>query len=150
MRKLLIKTGLIMAVFLFAGCVPQSTVIPNDPQNYKADYNRLWTAAVDSIDELGFTAAQMNKDDGYITTSKQEADRVYGQMSGVEMALLMIPRERVKITIRLTEDEGSIRVKVTSHIERFNSQSILPNKWSPVESNGTLEKSIYDSIGAKL
>ena len=141
---------LLVMLFLFVGCVPQSTIIPNTPQNYQAEYNKVWNAAVDSIDELGFTAAQLNKEEGYITTSKEETTQVYGQMTGPELLLLMIPKERVKITIRLTKEGESIRVNVVSFIERFNSQSILPNKWSQVESNGTLEKEIQEKIKAKL
>lgn len=34
----------------------------------KTDYDTMWQVVVDSIDELGYVSAQMNKEDGYIET----------------------------------------------------------------------------------
>ena len=119
------------------------------------EYNQIWNATVDTLDEMGYTPVQMQRDEGFITTEKRIFfSPMYGiqlQATSLKNALIIssagLPgdtRERIKITVRLSKEEAQTRVKVTPHIEHN-----LP-LWGEVESNGHLEKAIQDSIASKL
>jgi hypothetical protein len=96
-RKLL----LIAVLLLFTGCLtPQYSKPIKPPKTFYADYGRVWAAAVDTLDEMGFVIAQMRKSDGYISTDKRERDG-----------------ERIKVSLRFFKDGEGIYVKITESQE---------------------------------
>lgn len=149
----------ICLILLLAACATTPQVTPVIPKSYSnVDYNKIWAAAIDTLDESGFTIAQMSKEDGYISTNMLDttgregiSNASYGQQHGFTAVL----KERSKISVRIAK-ESNITVKVTATLEHYMSSGIgalrpdeLSN-WKTVESNGLLEKKIQDKIAAKL
>lgn len=105
------------------------------PQSYMADYNSVWQAALDSLDELGFVIAAMSKEDGYITTQMKGRDRV-----------------RDKVSINITGAEGSVNVKVSLYSEYFRQTGVKAwdGYWVETTSDGYMEVEIKELIASKL
>lgn len=152
------KLFFIFILFLIVGCMATLPIIPIAPQTYNADYEKLWNAAIDSVDELGFIPVQMQKNDGFITTERITYNAAtYGIIkSATSMteafavsasgALPGQQIERVRITVRLSKQNEQTVVKVNTHIEHQSGSS----PWVQVDSNGQLEKKIQDKIADRI
>lgn len=160
MRK--ITALLILCFLVFAGCESLSVTrsilfpsyedknIPNNPQIFHGSFDTVWNAALDSLDELGFVIAQMKKEDGYITTQEKEVpEKIYAR--GNEEFSTVI-KERVKVSIRLSQSDDSVKVTVNSYVERLLKDNMTPKMkyWAERTSNGLLESRIKNKIAAKL
>lgn len=152
------KFFLLSLLILLSGCGPFTNIfypsaeinIPNTPREYKAGYDAVWRAAIDSLDELGFVIEQMKKEDGYISTDKQVSkDAAFGRNPS---AFARVREERVKVSLRISWDDGSVRLTVTPYIEQRIQDSMTPKLryWIKAESNGALEEAIKRKIASKL
>ncbi|TAN59834.1 hypothetical protein EPN18_09775 [bacterium] len=145
-------------LFLLVGCLPPpQQILPNTPQAYTADFNNVWNAAIDTLDNLGFTPAQMQKEDGFLTTERKTFSssiygvapfipfaRAFGSMSANINPMATIP-EQVKVTLRILKDGSTVTVKVNPYIAHS-----MPNGWEQVQSNGQLENKIQAAITQRL
>jgi hypothetical protein len=116
---------------------PQSS-IPNEPRIYRAEYDRVWSSALDTLDERGYVIAQMDKADGYITTERKKGNWY-----------------RSKISFRIVVVGTDVTVKVITYSERKKkdinySTHETSYYWVEDESDGHFEKDIKDKIAEKL
>lgn len=137
LRRSAVKYLLVVLVIAsLPGCtlaVKRPGHIPNEPRTYQAQYDRVWDAALDTVDEMGFVVAVMNKDDGYISTEMKES-----------------VDSRKKVSLRLTRlSEDSVRVSVKSYKENLVTDVDF-QYWTEVESEGFLEDEIKRNIASKL
>ncbi|MBI5491996.1 MAG: hypothetical protein HY893_03590 [Deltaproteobacteria bacterium] len=148
MRRLAISLKMLFVFLLFmvsAGCyVQHEKYVPAGvPRFFNEDYDRVWDAVVDTLDERGFVINQMRKEEGYVDTKNK-------QLSAYE-------RERV--TIRLLKEEHGVSITVSDHPEtaelRFkfkkNNQSDSSIAyWKQGVPSGEYQQWILDHIEAKL
>lgn len=140
---------------LLTGCVLPQIVIPT-PQTYQSSYDKVWYATLDTLNEMGYTTSHLKKEDGYIETVVQQFDTArYGQVIKLSGA----SAEKVKISIWISKENNGkkAKVKVTPYLEheystkwRTGGREEWRSSWEKVESDGTLEKMVYDKIASKL
>jgi hypothetical protein len=138
------KKKLFLAVILMliggAGCnlvlgIPD--YIPNEPQYYRADFDRVWNAAIYTLDDLGYVIIQMRKEDGYISTDIKDHGRW-----------------RNKIRIRLSSENNLVKVTINGYYEDLKettrSDGTILNYWVERKGTGSLEQMIKDEIASRL
>jgi hypothetical protein len=133
-RKLL----LIAVLLLFTGCyLPEYHKPVNPPKVFYADYGRVWDAAVDTLDEMGFVIVQMRKSNGYISTDKRERDN-----------------RRVKVSLRFLKDGEGIYVKITESTTELlvgdDKNKYSKRRWISVGTSGLARKEIRRRMYWKL
>lgn len=148
---------LLIISVLFTSCAGLQP-IPVEPRSYSTDYDKVWNAAIDTLDELGYIPLQMQKDDGFITTERRVfSSAVYGikksatsfQEAFAKSASGSLPGievERIKITIRIAKQDGLAVVRVNPYIEHQSGTA----PWKHMESNGHFEKMVQDRLAVKL
>lgn len=101
--------------------------------SFQADYDRVWNAALDALDESGYVIMQMDKYGGYISTGMK-----------VET------RSRDKVNLRLKREQGSVIVKIKLYGQKLIETSDTPY-WEETRSGGVFEmKMIRDKMASKL
>lgn len=119
--------SVLMLLLLLTGCSSlfgtrsSREVIPNEPRTYVAEYGRVWNSALDTLDELGYVIAQMDKTDGYITTELSDSGS-----------------DRSKVSLRIVGKGNEVTVNVNLYSTSIYSGS------------GRFEKLIKDTIAEKL
>jgi hypothetical protein len=126
---------LIAALLLFTGCfINWPDPPPPPPRVFYADYDRVWGAAIDTLDELGFVIVQMRKSDGYISTDKRERDN-----------------KRVKLSLRFFKDGEGIYVKITESrealivVKKYNVE-----QWDYISNFEIVGKEVRKRMALKL
>ena len=99
---------------------------------FRADYGKVWNAALDTLDESGFVIMQMDKLDGYISTERKE---------GVAY--------RNKISLRLTRERGGVMVRVNVYSEELRGSG-EGEYWREIASGGARASMIRDDMASKL
>jgi hypothetical protein len=99
---------------------------------FPADYNKVWNAALDTLDESGFVIMQMDKLDGYISTERKE---------GIAY--------RNKISLRLTRERGGVMVRVNVYSEELRGSG-EGEYWREIASGGARASMIRDDMASKL
>lgn len=147
----------ILLVLLLAGCVTTPQVITITPVIYQINFDRLWRATVDTLDELGFSISHADKNDGYITTEKRNTSRLeglanatYGQQRMSTALTGGVDEERTKVSVRITKVESGFEVKIKTFIEHHEVNSGIDPRWVEVETNGKLEAKLQQKIAEKI
>jgi len=113
MRKDCINTGMslvsrllvVLMIPVLAGCIyfiESDGLDPGAAEYYRTDYNNVWKAAVDALDEIGFVIVQADKNGGYISTDRMEKDG-----------------DRAKVSLRFFVKDDLVMVKSSSSSERL-------------------------------
>ncbi len=103
---------------------------------FHADYDSVWEAAIDTLDEKGFVIKQMKKDEGYLLTDFKK-DVKY----------------REKISVRLKKEDADIRVTIREYAESLVNIAERDKDisyWKEEPASGHYRKMILDEIAAKL
>jgi len=122
-------TGCVLVDFIFPPYPPPGA---GDPRVFTAPYDRVWNAAIDALDKRGYVIRQMSKEDGYITTDKNE-----------------YRYSRTKVSIRLIRVNGTVRVEIRDYREELNYDA-NPPYWGRGIPSWRLRKGILDDIESKL
>ena len=99
--------------------------VPDTLSGYKEEaFDRVWNAAMDTLDELGFVIAFASKEDGYISTDRKEEvlqEEDYRRATAF----------RIKAGIRLNRKGDILEVKVVLH-KQYLKYSDIPGlvHWS--------------------
>ncbi|MBI4950020.1 MAG: hypothetical protein HY955_07750 [Deltaproteobacteria bacterium] len=98
----------------------------------KTSYDRMWRVVRDSIDELGYVLAQMNKEDGYMSTNiKNDGDT------------------RSKLTVWLTKEDEYIEVIVKARSESL-FKTPQYKRWEPDAQAFQYKQRLLDKIKWKF
>jgi uncharacterized lipoprotein len=131
MEKKLIVCLLFFSLMGCLGNIKSSTFTPD---YYKTDYDRVWNAAVDTLDELGFVILHMKKDEGYVSTDKRELYDV-----------------REKVSIRISRMDKLFRVTINSsrdilvHLDSSNR-----SEWIKGPRNTSIHMQIKERMFEKI
>lgn len=135
------KLLFLVFVLAFAGCAATPPSRPADLRSaltFEADYDRVWAAALDVLDQRGFVIAQMAKEDGYITT---DIKQMGGWLRG-------------KLSLRLVREDGLVRVTVNSYTEELESRDGLKDDiiyyWDESGRYRYLEDKVLKEIDSRL
>lgn len=120
----------------FMGCGFLFMTGPNYPSGmpryFQADYNRVWNAVLDALDEEGYVIAQMSKADGYVTTDRME--------SGYN---------RTKLSVRLVRENDTVKVTINEFTQALDLSSQKPY-WKDRPASGGYQQMILDDVGKRL
>lgn len=131
--------------FHASGFAEELRVSVKDPQ---ADYERVWSAAIDTLYEMGFPISFMSKGDGYLVTEKKEIRVVSGSKS--------VRGDRVRMTLRFAKADDTIVVKISSNAEHMSWSSTKELNfppfylWETAGSDAKLEKLVKEGISSRL
>jgi hypothetical protein len=99
---------------------------------FRTDYDKVWNAALDTLDESGYVIMQMDKLDGYISTGKKEGTS-----------------SRSKVSMRLTRERGGVMVRVNVYSEELRGSG-EESYWREIASGGGRASMIRDKMALKL
>ncbi len=142
MKRLAIslKTLFVLLIFLVpAGCYhrQENYIPPGMPRLFNADYDRVWDAVVDTLDERGFVIKHMRKEEGYIATELKR-DNGY----------------RIKVSVRLVSANDAVNVTVSDYSESSKVYDERNNRllhfWQENGPSGEYQQRMLDEIEAKL
>lgn len=105
---------------------------------FRDDYDRVWDAALDTLDEHGFVIKHMRKKDGYITTEMRKQDVYF----------------RIKISVRLARVDDAVRVTVNDYSESAQVYDEVNHRplrfWQGNAPSGEYRREIIIGIEEKL
>ncbi|MBI5491994.1 MAG: outer membrane protein assembly factor BamC [Deltaproteobacteria bacterium] len=105
---------------------------------FHADYDRVWDAVVDTLDERGFVIKHMRKEEGYITTEVKKDDSNF----------------RIKVSARLVRTNDGVRVSVSEYSQSSQvygkSNGRFLTYWQEEAPSGEYRKGILDDIESRL
>ena len=99
---------------------------------FRADYNRVWNAALDALDDSGYVIMQADKLDGYISTGRKENIH-----------------SRNKISLRLTRERGGVMVRVNQYFEKLIGSGAGAH-WREIPGSVGSARMIRDDMASKL
>ena len=103
------------------------------PRYYKnVDFDSVWNAVIDTLDENGYVIAIMRKEEGYIATQMQSSSH-----------------SRNKVSIRLYKENNAVKVKVSIYGEEKRGDEKNPY-WVETGTGGYSEQGILDEIEKRL
>ncbi|MBI5491995.1 MAG: hypothetical protein HY893_03585 [Deltaproteobacteria bacterium] len=111
---------------------------PGVPRLFNENYDKVWDAVVNTLNERGFVINQMRKEEGYIDT-KNRKEGAYN---------------RERISVRLVKMDSEVKVTVQDY-EEYAGFSFINNKavvshWKEGEPSGLYQQRILDDIEKKL
>lgn len=133
-----VKIGIVIVLLpLLSGCTflfgePRPYVEPGVPRVFRADYNTVWNAVLDTIDDNGYVIIQMSKEDGYITTAMKE--------SGYS---------KRKLSIRFLRTGDGVSVTINDYSEMLSTTSKTPY-WRETGPHGWYQQVLLDEVSSRL
>lgn len=106
------------------------------PRHYKnVDFDSVWDAAIDTLNEQGYVIAIMRKEEGYIATQMKNSLWYW----------------RNKLGIRLYRENDAVKVRVVIYAEKLSGYDDKKNPyWIETGTIGIPGQRILDEIGERL
>jgi hypothetical protein len=137
-----------------AGCVSTYSKAPvsvEDSRSYAAPFDAVWAGAVGAVSALALPIQAIEKESGILATGLANCGegrmQEIGDPPSIFLAVWWQGRYSLSVFVR-TAETGEVLVRVTTHIEAFESN--LSGKWHKIQSRGVLEKEFLDAIAASL
>ncbi len=108
-----------------------------EPALYKnADFDSIWNAALNTLEELDYVTETMSKEEGYITTEMRTQKN----------------KDKDKVSIRLSHMNDSVMIEVASfrlYFKEVNKEA-GSGFWYEKKADGYLEQRIKETIDSRL
>jgi len=157
MRKMIITLTIVIAFTLILLTCKQASSEEKNIKTFATDFDTTWSACIQAIADLKFKIKSTDKSSGLIQVETEAAasdnlgdaneviktytTKKVGSFSGWQAYTF-------DFNILLAKkDSNSTEVKINTSIEGYNGWS---EKWEVLESNGTIEKEIFDTIQNKV
>jgi hypothetical protein len=122
---------------------------------FSTEYEKTWKLAVQSMTELNIPILTSNKSDGLMVTDYVPIkEKAFGEKVLYKEFAERVETGRFKLIVAVASLEGgktkvSVKPAIEKYVQYPHSSSLKP-EWKPQESNGVIERAVFQAMTAKV